>query len=209
VKTVLQIPATFELKTVIRVWTAYSHQLRFQLVDTENFYSDIDLPQGGDPNDHESIIKAILAWKRPDVTPMAYQVMVRSYIEDDRSAWGHQTGTFATATGTGFVSARDISFLTKKIFFSAQEGTGIVSLEQLRRDVRWVNGQRKKAANDRDENGFRVRHVSVYTSILYRRMMKEKLIRKDSQILKMGAAAYVVLTDDIEFRPHTAFGGAL
>lgn len=200
----IQIPATFEEKNVIRIWTCYKHQLSDLIVDTEKYWKNIDLPPGIRPNDHESIVSAILDWKsgQDRFTVLAYQVVSRSVITYDLSEWKHASDG---------ESKRDLATLTKKVFVSAHEAAGFISLAQLREDVSWVEREIRLPTHLRNTQELSKRGLSAYTPGAYEALWKKSdwKLTEGTKILKIGGATYILFTDEMEYRPAPSIAGVL
>jgi len=207
--TKIEISATLDTYPVIRCWTCYPHQIRYQIVDTDNYTREIPLPRGVTPA-HLSVVPALAKWQASkgytDHVPgqncgpviLAYQVVQITVIKDNRKDWGHAS----------FESHADTSTMTKKIFVYEGPGARTLSWDDFFNDAAWVEAQR--ASKHPDDPEFTRRHLSVYTLDAYKKLSEEcapKLRHaSDARVLKLGAATYVPLgTPRGETREHVVW----
>lgn len=200
----VSIPATIETKKVIRCFTCYPHQLDSRItVDTVNYTRDVDLPEGVEPEDYSKIMRVLRHWQanKPlhghvpgengGTLILAYQIFEVEIVSAHRMHIHH----------CDYISERDTSTLSEKVFVHAGSHVSLVTKRQFRDDAEWVLGQDKLPSKERSRDGFEERYVSMYTLVTYRELCPDYRKCRHKQFLKLGRATYVPWDASMVYRP--------
>jgi hypothetical protein len=187
------IPATVVQQRFIRVWTCYDHQITRTSVDTEQFFEDISIPEKSGLS-HKEIVELMRVWKGnlSQKILLAYRVVGIEFICDDRSALGHKNST----------TQRDVVFHGPKVVvYTSRFGCPKVTMLVLAEDAECARTLTHISdLSPRNKRHARDRRIITDTADAFDELCRQGL-SSDQELLKLGPATYVVLTEEIEYRP--------
>lgn len=164
-KKIIQIPATFTVRTCLRIFFAKERVDTEVELDVSGCYRDFPVgrSQVATHGDVVRFIRGRLLKKPPgDESPglwvkgvrmraLAYQMVETSTVAECRRAWGHPSPEPTVVT---------TKVLGKKVFLVGER----ISQARAKKLRSWVKAQRRLPRPNRDFNGFESREVSYYFS---------------------------------------------